>query len=388
MYKLRQISSKIHDLQRLYSVLLLTGPRQTGKTTLCRELFSAHQWVLLDEEAILSMAKAQPDLFLQNFPPPVIYDEVQRATNLFLSIKNNVDRTRQKSGARFVLTGSQPLALMASVSDSLAGRVGIVEILPMTHSEIYGNGEAQFTFQSFVGNEIPIGKKIQMGAPIQEVLFRGGFPDIGISELSPKWSDVATRFGNYVKTYLHRDLRDLKLVQDLLSFEKFLRRVALASATHQGPSAWANDIGKPRSTIVSWLGLLNASYLTFEIPAFSAKLGQRERKAPKYHLVDSGLMSHLLAYQTPDQILKSPMLRAVFETYGLVAFRAWAQRSNITPVFYHWRYDEREEVDLLFELSDGEIVAVEFKLTAKPNADDLAGTKRFRSVILNVAKAS
>ena len=378
MYKLRKISDKIHDLMRLYSVLLLTGPRQTGKTTLCRELFPEHQWVLLDEEAILSMAKAQPDLFLQNFPPPVIYDEVQRATNLFLAIKSNVDRSRQKSGARFVLTGSQPLTLMESASDSLAGRVGIVEILPMTHSEIYGNNAAEFSFQTFVSSEIPLGSKFQIGAPIQEVLFRGGFPDIGIAELSPKWSDVSTRFGNYVKTYLHRDLRDLKLVQDLLSFEKFLRRVALASASHQGPSDWANDIGKPRSTVVSWLGLLNASYLTFEIPAFSAKLGQRERKASKYHLVDSGLMSHLLAYQTPDQILKSPMVGAIFETYGLVAFRAWAQRSNVTPVFYHWRYDEKEEVDLLFELSDGEVIAVEFKLTAKPNADDIEGIKSFQ----------
>lgn len=378
MYKLRKISAKIHDLKRLYSVLLLTGPRQTGKTTLCRELFSTHQWVLLDEEAILSMARAQPDLFLQNFPPPVIYDEVQRATNLFLSIKSNVDRTKQKSGARFVLTGSQPLTLMASVSDSLAGRVGIVEILPMTHSEIYGNNGAEFSFQNFVSSDIPLGTKIQIGAPIQEVLFRGGFPDIGIPELSPNWSDVCIRFGNYVKTYLHRDLRDLKLVQDLLSFEKFLRRVALASSSHQGPSDWANDIGKPRSTVVSWLGLLNASYLTFEIPAFSAKLGQRERKASKYHLVDSGLMSHLLAYQTPDQILKSPMVGAIFETYGLVAFRAWAQRSGVTPVFYHWRYDEKEEVDLLFELADGEVVAVEFKLTAKPNADDISGIKAFQ----------
>ena len=152
----------------------------------------------------------------------------------------------------------------------------------------------------------------------------------------------------------------------------------LASASHQGPSDWANDIGKPRSTVVSWLGLLNASYLTFEIPAFSAKLGQRERKASKYHLVDSGLMSHLLAYQTPDQILKSPRVGAIFETYGLVAFRAWAQRSNVTPVFYHWRYDEKEEVDLLFELSDGEVIAVEFKLTAKPNADDIEGIKSFQ----------
>jgi hypothetical protein len=357
---------------------LVTGPRQTGKTTLCRELFPTHEWVLLDEAAILSMAKAQPDLFLQNFPPPVIYDEVQRATNLFLSIKNRVDRTREKSGARFVLTGSQPLTLMASVSDSLAGRIGIVEILPMTHSEIYGNGKSDFTFQNFVDSNIPLGKKIEMGGPIQEILFRGGLPDIGIAELSPKWSDVATRFGNYVKTYLHRDLRDLKLVQDLLSFEKFLRRVALASATHQGPSDWANDIGKPRSTVCSWLGLLNASYLTFEIPAFSAKLGKRERKSSKYHLVDSGLMSHLLAYQTPEQILKSPLVGAIFETYGLVAFRAWAQRSSISPVFYHWRYDEKEEVDLLFELHDGEVVAVEFKLTAKPNADDLSGIKAFQ----------
>ena len=378
MYKLRQISDKIRDLQRLYSVILVTGPRQTGKTTLCRELFPSHRWVLLDEEAILSIAKEQPDLFLQNFPPPAIYDEVQRATGLFLAIKNSVDHQRTKSGAQFVLTGSQPLTLMESVSDSLAGRVGIVEILPMTHSEIYGTGHSALTFQNFIDGKIPLGKKIPLNAPIQEILFRGGFPDIGIAELSPKWSDVSTRFGNYVKTYLHRDLRELKLVQDLLSFEKFLRRIALASSSSQGPSDWANDLGKPRSTIVSWLGLLTASYLTFELPAFATKLGQRERKASKYHLVDAGLMAYLLAYQSPDQVLRSPMGGAIYETYGLAAFRAWAQRSNLSPLFYHWRYDEKEEVDLLFELADGELVAVEFKLTAKPNADDIAGIKAFQ----------
>ena len=378
MYKYRKVSEKIDALRRLFGAILVTGPRQTGKTTLCRQLFSSHRWVLLDDEGILSIAKSQPDLFLQNYPPPVIYDEVQRATGLFLAIKNQIDLQNMKSGLPYVLTGSQPLALMKSVSDSMAGRVGIVEVLPMTHSEIYENDGVEFTFQDFLDDKIPLGRKIPIGKPIQEILYRGGFPDMAIAELSPKWTDVSTRLENYLKTYLHRDLRDLSLVQDLLSFEKFLRRFALSSSTYRGPSDWAQDLGKPRSTVVSWLGLLTATYIAFEIPAYATSLGRRERKSAKYHLIDSGLMCHLMAYQSPDQVLRSPMVGAIYETYGLTAFRSWTQRSHLSLFFYHWRYDEKEEVDLVFELADGELVAVEFKLTAKPNADDLQGLKAFQ----------
>lgn len=359
-------------------MVLVTVPLQTGKTTLGRELYPSHQWVLLDEGALLAIAKTDPDLFLQSFPPPVIYDEVQRVAELFLAIKNHVDRLKTKSEARFVLTGSQPLSLMSSAADSLAGRVGIVEILPMTHSEVFANEHFSFTFHDLIDGTLPLGKKAPLGAPIQEILFRGGFPDIAISGLSPNWNDVQTRFGNYVKTYLHRDLRDLKLVKDRAIFEKFLRRVALASSTYQGPSDWSNDLGTPRSTVVNWHGLLAASYLSFEIPAFATKLGKRERKASKFHLVDSGLRSHLLAYQTPDQVLRSPMVGAIFETYGLTAFRAWMHCSNLALPMFHWRYDEREEVDLVIELADGELLAVEFKLTSKPNASDLLGIKAFQ----------
>lgn len=380
MYKKRQIHDKLKRLEALYAAVLVTGPRQTGKTTLCREMFSSHRWVLLDDEGVLGIANAQPDLFLQNYPPPVIYDEVQRATSLFLAIKNKLDNQGLKSGAPFVLTGSQPLSLMKSVSDSMAGRIGIAEILPMTHFEVYGDDDPKIKFQDFANGKIPLGETLPIERPIQEILFRGGFPDICISGLSPTWEDVSTRLSNYVRTYLHRDLRDLSLVQDLLSFEKFLRRFALSSSTCKGPSDWSSDLGKPRSTIVSWLGLLTASYLAFEIPAYASKLGRRERKSSKYHLVDAGLMSHLLAYQSPDQILRSPMLGAIFETYALTAFRSWCQRSSISPFFYHWRLDEKEEVDLVFELADGELVAVEFKLTAKPNADDLRGIKAFQSL--------
>ena len=380
MYKKRLISEKLQHLQRLYGALLVTGPRQTGKTTLCKEIFPGHKWILLDDEAILGMAKEQSELFLQNFPPPIIYDEVQRATNLFLAIKNKIDTRELKSGAPYVLTGSQPLTLMRSVSESMSGRVGIVEVLPMTHSEAYPSDGLIFTFQDFIDDKIPLGQKSPLAVPVQELLFRGGFPDICLAELSPGWADVSARLSDYVKTYLHRDLRDLSLVHDLLSFEKFLRRFALSSASVRGPSDWAGDIGKPRSTIVSWLGLLVASYLAFEIPAYSARLGRRERKGSKFHLIDSGLMSHLLAYQSPDQVIRSPMLGAIYETYGLGAFRAWSQRSGIGPYFYHWRMDEKEEVDLIFELADGELIAVEFKLTSKPNADDLSGIRAFRKI--------
>ncbi len=378
MYKQRLISDKIQHLRSLYGAILVTGPRQTGKTTLCRELFPNHQWVLLDDEGILGLAKGQPDLFLQNFPAPVIFDEVQRATGIFLAIKNHLDLDKIKIGAPYVLTGSQPLSLMRSVSESLAGRVGIVDILPMTHSEIYGSDAFRFSFQQFIEGKVPVGQKVPMGAPIQEILFRGGFPDIGIASLSPTWDDVAVRLSSYVRTYLHRDLRDLSLVQDLSSFEKFLRRFALSSATSKGPSDWASEVGKPRSTIQSWMGLLLASYIAFEMPAFSMRLGRREKKASKFHLVDSGLMSHLLAYQSPDQLFRSPLLGQIFETYGLSSFRAWTQRSSMPPALYHWRLDEKEEVDLVFELADGEVVAVEFKLTSKPNADDLNGIRAFQ----------
>jgi uncharacterized protein len=376
----------IDQIQRgasLYPALLITGPRQSGKSTLCSMHFPDHKIVLLDDDNLLTLAKSDPQLFIQNFPPPVVYDEVQRAGELFLALKRAIDLDYPKRRGAFILTGSQPFTLIKSVADSLAGRIGILELMPMTCLEVHPQKELEFSFTRYLEGQFAKGVRVPIQSSIQDLLFRGGFPRMALERHSPSDADVRMLMGDYIKTYLHKDLRDLKLVRDLNEFERFLRRFALSSATIKGPSEWASDLGIPRSTAKSWSDLLCASYLAFEIPAFAAKLGNREKKTSKFCLIDSGLMSYLLSYQTSDQLLSSPVCGQIFETYAQQAFRAWLKRDGFSGMPYHWRANEKHEVDMVFEVGLGELIAVEFKMTAKPSQDDMKGIRAFQSVYPN-----
>jgi uncharacterized protein len=245
-------------------------------------------------------------------------------------------------------------------------------------SELFERGQEQPRFSDYCNNSLTTGQNFELTKPVKELIFRGGFPDMAIPDKSPLEGDVAVRMRNYIDTYLTKDLRQLQLVKDIGAFEKFLRRFALYSSLIKGPSDIASDIGLPRSTIHNWYSLLRASYLSTEIPAFAKPLGKRERKNSKFYILDSGLMANLMGYQNSDQTFQSPVLGQLFETYAFQNFRSWVSLSIQSPMFYHWRYDEEFEVDLIFENTPSDLIAVEFKMTSKPQKSDLKGIREFQ----------
>lgn len=373
MYYKRFFSDDFEKLAGLYSVVLVTGSRQSGKTEFCRNYFPKHRWVLLDRLATLDQARKDPHLFLLNHPPPVIFDEVQRSHNLLLEIKAEVDE-KDPAKASYILTGSQPFQLMHDVSESLAGRVGILEVFPFLPSEIIQR--KTWNLDDLLDRP-PIGESFELAHPPHEMLLRGFYPAMALTQHSPTVGDACTRLRDYIKTYLTKDLRDLSLIKDLAAFEKFLRQIALMSAQVLNISAIGNAIGLKQSTASEWLSLLEASYLYWRLPGFHQKLGRRESKRSKGVMVDSGLVASLMGYQNVDQISASPLLGRIFETAALNTIRHGIGRGRN---LYHWRSDEKNEVDLVLERSRDEPIPIEIKLTSRPAHADLSGIEAFKKV--------
>jgi predicted AAA+ superfamily ATPase len=377
MYYKRDFEAIIRRLSGLYSAILVTGPRQTGKTELVRHLFPGHRWVLLDEQARIEAARRDPGLFLENHPPPVIFDEIQRAPELLPEIKARIDGGHAAKGT-VVLTGSQPLPLMHTVTESLAGRVGIMELPPMTLAEIFDAPGRPRLLQDWLERP-PIGQVFPYQETPASCLVRGGFPAMALPQHSPTDADAAQRLGDYIQTYLTRDLRDLAQVHDLGRFERFLRQLAVHSAKLLNLSKLGADVGIPQSTADEWLGLLESSQLIWRAPGYARQHGKRARRGAKVFLCDSGLTTSLLGYRSPDQVLASPLLGALFETAGVAAIRKVARAAGGPYRLFHWRFDEAEEVDLIVELAHDVLVPIEFKLTSKPSATDTQGLAKFRA---------
>ena len=385
MYIERFFEEKFKQLTRLYPVVLVTGARQTGKTTMTRQILPHHRWVPLDQAATLNSARQDPGLFLQNHHAPVIFDEAQKAPQLFAELKFLVDAGRIKPGD-VILTGSQPLQMMQVVSDSLAGRVGILELPPMSPAEFFKNRDHQQTLHDWLQNP-PVGQRFAFARSPCECLLRGGFPAMALPELSPSPNDAAQRLGDYIQTYLTRDLRDLAAIEDLGRFERFLRQVSLHSSRLLNLSEIASAAGIPQSTADQWLGLLEASHLWWTARGYALQHSRRERKGAKGFLIDSGLHANLLGYNSTSQLLASPLLGAIFETAAANAIRKIARRDGRPLPTHHWRYADSEEVDLIIELAHEELCLVEFKWTSNPTPSDTAGIRAYQKRYKRAHKA-
>lgn len=380
----RLISKKLIEVSKLYPAILVSGPRQVGKTTLCRSLFPQHRWCLLDNLALLDQAQNDPQLFLQNNPPPLIIDEAQRAGNIFLAVKNYID-TRQPAASSFVLSGSQPLHLMRNVSESLAGRIGLLNLLPMGMAEITEN--SAYTELLKVFDNPPIGQKVFSTTPLQELVVRGGLPKVALSGAPESEFSVTQHLSDYIATYLTKDLREISNIKDITKFERFLRLLSTASATVANISELAANAGIPQATAENWLSILVASMLVYEVPGFSSNIRKREIKRPKLFLCDSGLQAHLLGYNNSSQVSASPYSRATFETFVFQSIKANLDSSFNSYKLLHWRSAERDEVDLIIECNVNQHIAVEIKKTAKPGKDDLLGIKKFMACTKSCSKA-
>jgi uncharacterized protein len=376
----RHSSITLDRISRLYKVLLISGPRQVGKTFLARNHFPNHKWVLLDSRSLIDQARNDPGLFLKNNPPPVIFDEIQRVPELILEIKALID-SEDIGLAEIVLTGSQPLQLMEHVSESLAGRIGILELTPCTQFELNFQEEGSIDLHTVDLNTMmedpQIGKDFPLSGTPNSQLFRGGLPAMALPKLSPEPSDVFQRFTDYVATYLTRDLRDISEIKDLGRFERWLRLLSTISGKIPNLLELSSQIGLPQSTAHEWTEILKSSLLIHEIPAFHKNLAKRETKKPKLVLFDSGLTCHLLGYNSDSQLENSPFLGSIFETAIITALRSQCVRQLGYSSLYHWRSKEKNECDLILELNATNIIPIEIKYSSRVSKEELSGIKQF-----------
>lgn len=322
-----------------YPVVTLTGPRQSGKTTLCRMAFPDKPYKSLENPATRELALEDPIGFLDRYPDGAIFDEVQRAPQLLSYLQGRVDEDPRPG--RFVLTGSQNFALIESVTQSLAGRTSLLELLPLGLEEV----------RSFPDPP----------TDLQDVLWHGGYPRIFADRLPPdEW------LAGYISTYVERDVRQILKVADLLSFQTFLRLAAARTGQLLNLSALAADCGMTHSTARGWLSVLEASYIAFRLPPFHANLNKRLVKTPKLYFYDTGLVCNLLGITRPEQVETHPLRGALFETWVVSEIVKQHLHRGKRPRLYFYGERGRLEIDLLIE-KGADLTAIEIKSSRTPS---------------------
>jgi predicted AAA+ superfamily ATPase len=322
----RDIEDTLRAVASERPVLLLTGARQTGKTSLLRRVFQEHGYVSLD---LPRVGEEADESFLAANPPPIIIDEVPYAPGLFRYLKAAVDAGK-KSGGGFLLTGSQKFPLMQGVSESLAGRVGVVECHGLSLSEI----------------ERWRGAKAE-GNRLLEWIFLGGYPEVHAANLAPE-----RFFADYMATYLERDVRQVINVRSLRDFDRFLRLAALRSGQILSLNSMASDAGVSPNTVKSWLSVLEASNIIYLLHPYYRNLGKRLVEASKLYFLDTGLCCFLAGLRRPAELASSGMLAAIFETHVLSQMIKWWANRGLTPNIYFFRDHHGHEVDFVVPVGE------------------------------------
>ena len=323
-------------LQRLakgFPVLAITGPRQSGKTTLAKAAFPDKPYLSLEDPDLRALAESDPRGLLSRFQDGAILDEVQRAPKLVSFIQTQVDSDLRPGF--YVLTGSQQFGLLSGITQSLAGRVGLVQLLPFTMGELQAAG--------------------RLPPDLDELLFRGTYPPLYDRELAPvDW------YGNYVMTYVERDVRQLLSVRDLAAFQRFLKLCAARVGQLLNLSSLAADCGITHNTAAAWISVLEASYLVFVLRPHFQNFNKRMVKAPKLYFHDTGLASWLLGIRAPEQLAFHAQRGALFENLVVAEFLKAQLHRGLPPDLHFWRDSQGLEVDLLLE-RHGALLPVEIK---------------------------
>lgn len=363
MYLTRTLEKFISGAAASFPVILLTGARQVGKTTLLRELGAeTRTYVTLDDPLVLQLARQDPALFMQRFTAPVLIDEIQYAPGLLPFIKMAVDEDR--TPGRFWLTGSQQFQLMNNVSESLAGRVGIVHMLGLSRMEAGGSGREQGPF--LPGPDLftamangPAALSLQ---ELYAVIWRGSFPRLVVA----KEMDRDMFLGSYVQTYLQRDVRDLAQVGDEMAFLRFLRVSAARTGQLLNMAELARDADVAPNTAKRWLSILQASGLVYLLEPWFTNVTKRMVKTPKLYFLDTGLASYLTQWSSPETLEAGAMAGAMLETWVVgELLKSWWHNGLGAP-FYFYRDKEQREVDLII-VRDGTVYPVEIKKSASPD---------------------
>lgn len=337
----RNLEKKLLALARKFPIVTVTGPRQAGKTTLCRAAFPDKAYVSLEAPDVREYATRDPRGFLDDHRKGAILDEVQRAPDILSYLQGEVDA--RPGRGRFVLTGSANLALLQSVSQSLAGRTALLNLLPLGLDELRRFPKAPDT--------------------LFDVLWTGGYPALFDRDLAP-----ADWFASYVGTYVERDVRQMLNVGDLVAFQTFLRLCAGRSGQLLNLSALTADCGVTHGTGRAWMSVLEASFVAFRLPPLHANLGKRLVRTPKLHFYDAGLLCYLLGIRSPAELRHHPLRGAVFETWVVSEILKARVHRGLAPGLTFFRNRKGVEVDVVVELGR-EVIAVETK-SAQTVAED------------------
>jgi len=367
-----------------FPVVVVSGARQVGKSTLLAHALENWDTVVFDPAVDVEDARLDPDLFLDNHPPPVVLDEIQYAPEVVAAIKRRVDRTREPG--QYVLTGSQQWSVLKTASESLAGRAVFLDMEGFSLAEI-----AEATTENhwlkryldepdaFVAN-LPKGtNRIELPRTIYEQLWRGFLPET--DTLEADWLGEFHRA--YLRTYIERDVRLLSDVSDWQQFGRFVRLAAALTAQEVNCSQFGREIGITPQTAQRWLAMLRATFQWFEIPAYHGNTIKRISGKPKGYIADTGMVCSLQMISTPLTLSGHPLVGSLFETALVAEIRKLAATLAFPPSLYHWRSHGGGEVDMLLE-RDGRFHPIEFKLTTKPSKGDTRGIAALRETYPNL----
>jgi uncharacterized protein len=358
-YVTRDIEPVLHEMIAQFPAVAVTGPRQSGKTTMLQRVLPSYAYVSLDDPLVRAQALDDPELLLDMSGDRLVIDEIQYAPSLLSHLKMRIDRQRDRYGA-FVLTGSQQFGLMKGLGETLAGRVALLELLPFTVHEIASAAEGA-------------GDAVDTRTVFLRACLRGSFPEVVLRpELAAERWHAA-----YVQTYLERDIRSLYDVGSLRDFERFLRLLAARCAQALNVAGLASDVGVAANTIRRWLSILEAARIVYLLPPYHNNLGKRITKAPKVHFLDCGLACYLTGVRDPAHVLGGPLAGPLFESFCIQEAVKITLAAGGQPRLHYLRTHAGLEVDLLVEDAAGRVIPFEFKLAATPRPGMAAPLRRF-----------
>lgn len=318
----RKRTATLQRLAKTFPVIAITGPRQSGKTTLAKAVFADKPYITLEDPAERAFAFEDAKGFLHRFRDGAIFDEAQRWPDLFSYLQGMVDE--EPIPGKFILTGSQQFGLLAGVSQSLAGRVGMTALLPLSISEL------------------PAASKSSQS--LDTLIIKGSYPALHVRDISP-----ADWFASYIATYIERDIRQVLRVHDLSVFQRFVRLCAGRNGQLLNLNALAGETGVSQKTARSWLSVLESSYIVHLLPPYFRNFGKRLIKTPKLYFLDQGLACWLLGIRSHEHIALHPMRGAIFESFIISEFLKSRYNRGLPPDLYFWRDNNGLEADIVFE---------------------------------------
>ena len=396
-YISRALEERLLKYEKTYKAVLVTGARQVGKSTLLKKVFEDRRYVSLDDPFMEQQAREAGDMFLTLNPPPVTIDEVQRAQELFRYMKIKCDESEERG--LFFLSGSQPFHLMQNVSESLSGRIGIIELSGLSMRESMGDS---FNRHFLPTMEYVLERKKSVKKPenIWEIIHRGSYPELW--DADKEW---AAFYADYVKTYMERDVRELAAVQDLNVFRQFMIAVAARTGEVLNYSSIASEIGKDMGTVKNWISILEASGIVYLLEPYTSSILKRATKSPKLYFRDTGLVCYLTRWLTAENLAYGAMSGHIFETFVvseiLKSFSNEGMEYRHFVSYYRGRDKKKvkedgksveveAEIDLIIE-ENGTLYPIEIKKNERSKAimtaafsvlDQIPGKKRGTGAIV------